>query len=230
MPFHKRLAAFWQQEGMFTLLLVVLLVQIFVVLPFFPKGGFERFLLPIFYFILLVTGLISVAESNKKLIVLCCVAALIIQVSARLALNANSFRLFSDVFYTVYCATLSAIVLIKTLEKGPITIKRIEGSIVAYLLFGLAFALLFHAIYMIKGHEAFNGLRSREEDEFLYFSLTTLTTTGYGDISPVATSARSLANMESLIGQLYPAILIARLVSMQLMNPNENKKNHHTND
>jgi voltage-gated potassium channel Kch len=50
----------------------------------------------------------------------------------------------------------------------------------------------------------------------LYFSLTTLTTTGYGDIVPVDPFARSLANLESLIGQFYLAITVARLVTLEM--------------
>src|SRR6202040_2766964 len=50
----------------------------------------------------------------------------------------------------------------------------------------------------------------------LYFSLTTLTTTGYGDIVPVDPFARSLANLESVIGQFYLAITVARLVTLEL--------------
>jgi len=49
----------------------------------------------------------------------------------------------------------------------------------------------------------------------IYFSFTTLTTLGYGDITPLSPYARSFANLEALIGQLYPAILLARLVSLQ---------------
>jgi hypothetical protein len=49
---------------------------------------------------------------------------------------------------------------------------------------------------------------------WVYFSFSTLTTVGYGDITPVARVARSLSNMEALIGQLYPAIVLARLVSL----------------
>ena len=48
----------------------------------------------------------------------------------------------------------------------------------------------------------------------MYFSFVTLTTVGYGDISPVARAARSLAMLEALIGQLYPAVILARLVSL----------------
>jgi hypothetical protein len=47
-----------------------------------------------------------------------------------------------------------------------------------------------------------------------YFSFTTLTTLGYGDVSPVNSFAMMLANAEALIGQLYPAIVIAKLVSL----------------
>jgi voltage-gated potassium channel Kch len=50
----------------------------------------------------------------------------------------------------------------------------------------------------------------------LYYSFVTLTTVGYGDVTPVAPAARSLAVAEALVGQLFPAVLIARLVSMEL--------------
>ena len=50
----------------------------------------------------------------------------------------------------------------------------------------------------------------------LYFSTTTLTTVSYGDIAPLNPVARSLAALESVVGQLFPALLLARLVSMEL--------------
>jgi len=56
----------------------------------------------------------------------------------------------------------------------------------------------------------------------MYFSLTTLTTMGYGDITPVNGIARSLSNLEALNGQLYPAILIARLVSLEFIKTRDN--------
>ena len=49
---------------------------------------------------------------------------------------------------------------------------------------------------------------------FIYFSFVTLTSTGYGEIVPVDPIARSLCNIEGIIGQLYPATLLARLVSL----------------
>jgi hypothetical protein len=63
--------------------------------------------------------------------------------------------------------------------------------------------------------------RKAQSDAFLYFSIVTLTTLGYGDITAVHPVARSVVMMEALLGQLYPAILIARLVTLQM----ETRKN-----
>jgi len=54
-----------------------------------------------------------------------------------------------------------------------------------------------------------------------YMSFVTLTPTGYGDIVPVHTLARSLCNIESAIGQLYPATLLARLVTLEMTSPSQ---------
>jgi hypothetical protein len=59
----------------------------------------------------------------------------------------------------------------------------------------------------------------------LYFSFTCLTTVGFGDITPLHPMARDLANLEAVIGQLYPATLLARLVSLELEHRRQPKKN-----
>jgi hypothetical protein len=68
---------------------------------------------------------------------------------------------------------------------------------------------------------AFTNLATRQHDfafagDLIYFSFVTLTTTGYGDIMPLHPYARSLANVEAIIGQIYPATLLARLVTLEL--------------
>jgi hypothetical protein len=82
-----------------------------------------------------------------------------------------------------------------------------------YLLISLVFALLYQSVYLLQGDASFKGLGLADRKEFMYFSLVTLTTVGYGDITPAVVIARSLSNFESLIGQLYPAILIAGIVT-----------------
>nr|WP_249732101.1 potassium channel family protein [Roseococcus sp. SDR] len=97
--------------------------------------------------------------------------------------------------------------------------RRIEGAIAAYLLIGLIFACLFDLVQGLDpGAFQYNGPapEARQVVGHLFFSFVTLTTTGYGDVVPVHPVARALAILEALIGQLYLAILLARLVSLEI--------------
>ncbi len=89
-----------------------------------------------------------------------------------------------------------------------------------YLNFGLYVFTLYRLIDVLLPN-AFHGLPESGVEHgsgaaLLYFSFTTLTTLGYGDITPVHPLARNLADLEAVIGQLYPATLLARLVSLEL--------------
>jgi len=101
---------------------------------------------------------------------------------------------------------------------GRITVHRIMGAVILYLYIGLIFAALFH-VAALTLHPSFKGLPATSDATFgalLYFSLTTLTTSGFGDIVPVHPFVRALANLESVAGQLYPATLVARLVTLHV--------------
>jgi voltage-gated potassium channel Kch len=103
---------------------------------------------------------------------------------------------------------------------GRITFHRLQGAIVIYLSLATIFAAAYSLIWELNPG-AFANLVApaggpEEVGNMLYFSLTTLTTTGYGDIVAVDPFARSLANLESVIGPFYLAITVARLVTMEL--------------
>ena len=103
---------------------------------------------------------------------------------------------------------------------GRITSRRLQGAAVLYLSLGTTFAAAFGLIWELHP-DAFANLVTpaggpEEAGTMMYFSLTTLTTTGYGDIVPVDPLARSLANLEAVLGQFYLAITVARLVTLEL--------------
>jgi voltage-gated potassium channel Kch len=103
---------------------------------------------------------------------------------------------------------------------GRITFRRLEGAVVLYLSLATIFASAYALIWELSPG-AFANLVAKvggphEVGTMLYFSLTTLTTTGYGDIVAVDPLARSLANLEAVIGQFYLAITVARLVTLEL--------------
>jgi hypothetical protein len=103
---------------------------------------------------------------------------------------------------------------------GRVTHHRIEGAIILYLNIALAFTSVFRLISELDP-VAFADFVSHQPEaaalsSMLYFSFTTLTATGFGEILPINPLARSMANLESVFGQLYLAILLARLVTMHV--------------
>jgi hypothetical protein len=103
---------------------------------------------------------------------------------------------------------------------GRITSHRLQGAVVLYLNLGAIFAAAFALIWELSpGAFANLGAPMRDPEEvaaMFYFSFTTLTTTGYGDIVAVDPFARSLANLEAIVGQFFLAITVARLVTLEL--------------
>jgi hypothetical protein len=117
-------------------------------------------------------------------------------------------------------AALTWVVAHAVYAPGRISYHRLQGAVVVYLNLGTIFAAVFSLIWDLSP-TAFANLPAAtgapdELAAMLYFSLTTLTTTGYGDIVAIDPFARSLANLESIIGQFYLAITVARLVTLEL--------------
>jgi hypothetical protein len=108
---------------------------------------------------------------------------------------------------------LALVVLAQAFRGGSVNVHRIQGAVAAYLLLGLAWAYAYELVELVAPG-AFAGAAMEHGRGFVYYSFVTLTTVGYGDVTPVHPAARSLAMMEALTGQLYPAILLARLVSL----------------
>ena len=120
----------------------------------------------------------------------------------------------------VVFSALTWVVAHAVYAPGRITVHRLQGAAVVYLSLATIFSAAFSLIWeTIPG--AFTNLpaEARGPHEFatmLYFSLATLTTMGYGDIVPLNPFARSLANLEAVIGQFYLAVTVTRLVTLEL--------------
>ena len=124
--------------------------------------------------------------------------------------------------WIIVAITLGVVVARDVFAPGRVSVHRIVGAVALYLLIGVTFAGLY-AIAGILIPNAFAGLVLADDSALasrvIYFSFVTLTSVGYGDFVPVHPVVRSLCNVEAIIGQLYPATLLARLVSLQLAAP-----------
>lgn len=168
-------------------------------------------------------AVVSVFAVAKRPILIVCVR--VVGLAVVLSACYEIYRPGWAIFF-VTC-TLSAImvglvlvaVALQVFQDGPVTAHRVRGAVVIYLLIGSLFGLLYLLVFMAQP-EAFRSMidlansdPQTVRDELAYFSLVTLSTLGYGDVTPVSRLARSLATFEAISGQLYLAITIARLVS-----------------
>ncbi len=124
----------------------------------------------------------------------------------------------------IFLALAVAVILRHLFERRAVRIDDILGTLCGFLMAAMAWANLFGMIELLSPG-AFDvassikpalGQWHGRESLFLYFSLTTLTTLGYGDVTPVASAARSAASLEGVFGQFYIAVVVAQLVGSKL--------------
>jgi hypothetical protein len=97
--------------------------------------------------------------------------------------------------------------------EGSVTVRTLSGVLAIYLLIGMVFALLGSAVAAIDEGPYFADAPDAARSDFLYFSYITLSTTGFGDLSPITDVGRMLAMIEALIGQIYLVTVVAMIVA-----------------
>jgi hypothetical protein len=171
----------------------------------------------------LLGGVLAVEAGKSRIrisLVLAVMQILLIVIASRLEEAALSFYVLVALalasmtalfLYGIFC------VLRYVLKARTITPDQIYAGISVYLLFGFAFGAIFYLMnLLIPGSFAVNveRLAHTGPPDLMYFSFVTLATLGYGDITPIAPLARSLAQLEAIAGTLYMAVFMARLVSL----------------
>jgi len=128
--------------------------------------------------------------------------------------------LIYSVVTTSYMVYIIALIVNQIFEGGTITVSKVVGGVAVYILVGHLWAALYLTVYILYPESFQYGGEVIKSDEALkhlsYFSFVTLTTIGYGDILAVSSIARVFVMLEGLLGQLFPAIFIAKLVSLQI--------------
>jgi hypothetical protein len=214
---------FWSTDRSLAVLLALLGVMLFIVIPMEELGVVGRVVIVVGFSLILVSGVGAVAKNRvpKVLVGGLVVTNLAVQWLSFWRGGAN-FAVWDAAVSLVFCGALAVVVLVQVFREGPITAQRIQGAVAVYLLLGLGWAFAY-TLVAIARPDAFvlpagtDGALDKDHTwRFVYFSFVTLTTVGYGDITAAHPVARSLVLCEALVGQLFPAILLARLVSMEI--------------
>ena len=208
------------RDWLLTLLTAVLTLMIFVFAPLQAAGVFLFQTFAIAGLLVIIGGALVISGNR--------IALGLMSVAFVANFAVFFFRLFYPWPYNLHllagawliiAVTLGVVVAQAVFGSGRITYHRIVGAILLYLLIAVAFATLF-AVVGLSIPDAFKGIAFEDDSalasSLFYLSFVTLTSTGYGDIVPMHPLARSLCNIESIVGQLYPATILARLVTLEL--------------
>ena len=143
----------------------------------------------------------------------------IVVVVAGVALAASSF---SDDRWVIGISALAIAALVgggpivlvrRVFEQTTVTIDEIAAAFAAYVQVGLFFSFVFRAVAVMATEPFFASGTAPSGGDFLYFSIVTITTLGYGDFAPATDLGRSLVMIETLLGQVFLVVLVARVVS-----------------
>jgi len=222
----------WQESAREPGLTALLFIEggfLFVVTPLADVGWLPDFVLPATFILFVLATLVVTSHSHfAAAVVAVSVIVSSVGIIAHAEYPSNFTEWLSAAGRLLAVGTLSIVIAKAVFGPGRVTWHRVQGAIVLYM----NFALLFFIVYELIDHvvaNAFVGLPKSGSEHgsgaaLLYLSFGSLSTANFGDIRPLYPIARNLTNLESMIGQLFPATLLARLVSLEISERYREKK------
>jgi len=206
-------------QNKYTILLCSVLLNV-IAAPFFSQSDRPALFLNVTFSLIMLTAVLSVAKDKK-----------LSQAASTALMLPCLFFIWQAYFYTLeehmlmasavlqalFIAYISLLIVLFIFRSPVVTRDVVSAALVVYLFSAMLFAKLYLMLEL-----AYPGSFSISHETILdnpgllkYFSMVTLSTLGYGDLSPVNDKSQALASMEAIFGQIYLAVLIARLVGMQ---------------
>lgn len=214
--------------------LLVALLLFLLIHPIFEHLVFARILLQILDSAILVTAIYAVSQNRKLLIfgILLLLPAMIGSWSLYV-IEIPALELMARSFSALFFGFAATVMMLNVFSEEEVTVDTISGAICVYLMMGLTWAFIYSVIeFLAPGSFTINkvplslgGDRYYEIPLFLYYSFVTLTTLGYGDITPLTPPARAFSYVEAVLGQIFMAVMIARLVGLHIVH--SSRRNSH---
>jgi hypothetical protein len=212
--------------------LLLCLISILAIAPFFIGVPAAPVIIKLFFTGILIFSVYTFSKKKNDLII-----------SSILVIPAVGFNwvsqfsptptllIITDCSNILFYSYVIFVILLKIFRSKEITANLIYGTVCIYMLIGLEWAYIFSLLENLQpgsfDFPASNMESTLTADSgsntiplFLYYSYTTLTTLGYGDISPISPPAQSMASLEAITGQFYLTILVARLVGLHITSKN----------
>jgi len=218
-PIKQRLNHFISRGGFGFLLAALLLLFLFY--PLASRNEIFRQSLLILTYVSVLYGLKKAGYNRKFLYIFPLLAMLSVFFGHSYLSNTLSIPTLIFFSSTIFFFIFSSIFILNyVLKSSEISIDKIFAAICVYFLLGMIWSFLYALTDLfIPGSFIFTNLSQGQDHTagfFIYYSFVTLTTLGYGDIIPTSDIAKSLAALEAFTGQLFLAVLIARLVGLHI--------------
>ena len=220
-PFQGFTRFWWEDRGLSAFLL---LIFISLFLGPLMDSSLLRLLSTLLYSLLLVSGVVSLSPRLIPRMAAGSVAAAAIALrwADRFVVESRTMSIWAEMMSLLFFVLLTGVMLVRVFrDEEQVTRYRVRGAVAAYLLVGITCSHLYQlfdlavpgSFIMPAAHQLEPATR---QENLTYFSFVTLTTLGYGDVTASHPTARLFVIVEALLGQLYPATLLARLVSLEI--------------
>jgi Ion channel len=202
------------------LCLLIALLALLLLYPFFAGSVMAHAVWDICTSAILLLGIYAISHVRRRLVIAAVLAIAVLGTkwSGYVSEHERLLLVHYGLAVTFFAFT-ACLLLADVLSKGAVTADKIYGALCVYLLIGLTWGFMFLTLEGVQpgsflvGQARLSGIE-KDPATLVYFSFVTLSTVGYGDVTPLSPPARSFAFMEAIIGQIYLAVLVARLVGL----------------
>ncbi len=203
----------------YTFLFMAILAQL-LVMPLLETR--LQLLVPLMTLLIVIT-VVQTLDVRKTVFRVCLalgIAATMVHVTGRMlhiSVGASSvFVLLGLILSALFMLIVISILMLKVFSVSEVTARTLRGGIAVYVLMGFLWANIYGIVLWFNPGAIAFPEQTIKLSSIIYFSFTSLTTLGYGDITPVSWMARNLTIIETTIGQIYLTVLVARLVGLYL--------------
>ncbi|WPR76948.1 potassium channel family protein [Algoriphagus sp. NG3] len=208
---------FWMTDSSFSVLFVILVFTVFVLPILIVYGHIGSVFISSVFLFLFFTGIFS---SKEPVLIILTAILFTAQLSLRLVRYSDfdyDFYLWERLLGVVNMLVFIGLNVKQLFRNDRITAHRVIGAINVYLLMAILGAFVFEIIYIYTGSVIGGRVELMGVDEdfssYIYFSMVSMTTVGFGEMYPAQIMAKMLSVLLAMIGILYPTVIIARLVS-----------------